>query len=217
MKQLILIIGLILSISNASSQTDICDIQLNYVTYTNQFPGIEVTLSVENVGTLPVYTAQIFWANNAIPGFNIVSLPSSEWGGYLNPGEGRDIILPNCFDLPYGEHETVFEIISLDNNNTTAGWAYCGTGDVNLSNNSDVINIVSLSETPCINEDGNAYCDECGIESSIPIYFAETILKTEYFTITGQNVPFEELQQNVLYIIKETTPTGFNIYKTIPK
>lgn len=217
MKKLILFIGLLLNISNVSSQTDTCDIQLNYVTYTNQFPGIEVTLFVENVGTLPVYTAQIFWANNTIPGFNIINLPSSGWGGYLNPGEGRDIILPNCFDLPYGEHETVFEIISLDNNNTTAEWAYCGTGDINLLNNSDVINIVSLSEVSCINEDGNAYCDECGIESSTSIYVAEPILKTEYYTITGQYIPFEELQLNVLYIIKETTPTGFNIYKTIPK
>ena len=60
------------------------------------------------------------------------------------------------------------------------------------------------------------FCEECGVLSSVEeTDNTKLILKTEYYTTVGQNVPFEKLQPNVLYIIKETTQTGFKIYKTI--
>jgi hypothetical protein len=215
-KKLLLTLIVVLLGYNVNAQLGICDVKVNYLAYTNEYPGIEATMNVENVGSLPVFTAQIFWATDEVPGFNLIPLSSVEWGGYLQPGESRDILIPECFDLPYGEHEIVFEVIALDNGNTQADWAYCGQGDANQSNNTIVATILQISEVPCANSNGDAYCDECGVASSIEEHVGnEQIVGAKYFTLNGQQISPDRLQPNVLYIVRETTKSSTRVYKTV--
>jgi len=208
MKQLILIIGLILSISNASSQIDFLS-----TFYISHNPGLEAGFQVHNTSDSSINQVQI-----QLRRLQPTATPAH--GGIypfdppLEPGSSR-LIYPfgYCIDA-WNDVETEFEVRVTNVNGISSNISHI----FSYQENNDSRCLTGTYSNATYYGVSYLFCEECGLISSISEFTpTEIILKTEYFTITGQNVSFEELQQNVLYIIKETTPTGFNIYKTIPK
>lgn len=202
MKKLTLLIGLLLNTFIGFPQ-----IEFQATPFINHSPGVEIGFTLTNttdsvINTISIQTRRLLPTQTPSSGANYTFTPPFQPGDIVT-------IYPfnNCLDIT---PDMVFQSRIYTINGTSEEINH----EFSIPLNED---IRCFTET-YPNGVGHLFCDGCGVPSNIltPLLI-EPILKTEYYTITGQYIPFEELQLNVLYIIKETTPTGFNIYKTIPK
>ncbi len=206
MKKFILFIGLILNTLIGFSQ-----IEFQGVTHINHSPGMEIGFDVLNTSEDIIENLQI-QLRRITPHHPASSLVFQFLSPHLQPGASK-VIYPfnQCVDVGpdmiFEAKITRVNYISIPHINYIFTLPYDG----------DIRCISDIIINPSTNSESTAlFCEECGVLSSIEeTDNTELILKTEYYTTVGQNVPFEELQPNVLYIIKETTQTGFKIYKTI--
>lgn len=200
MKQLIFILGFLSSTLFATSQ-----IEFQGILYTDYSPGVKIEFEVINTSLNEIETIHIQLRRllpTTTPAFGSIY----HFDPPLQSGELRWIDpFDHCVDA-YINFATEFEakIYNIDGQTVqipqVLGQIFTEVDGCAL------VSDVGASQI---------FCEECGVLSSIEkLDNTELILKTEYYTLTGQNVSFEELQPNVLYIIKETTQTGFNIYKT---
>lgn len=201
MKKFILFIGLILNTLIGFSQ-----IEFQGILYTDYSPGVKIEFEVINTSLNEIETIHIQLRRilpTTTPAFGSIY----HFNPPLQSGELRWIDpFDYCVDA-YINFTTEFEakIYNIDGQTVQIpqilGQIFTEVDGCTL------ISDVGATQI---------FCEECGVLSSIEeTDNTELILKTEYYTTVGQNVPFEKLQPNVLYIIKETTQTGFKIYKTI--
>lgn len=201
MKKFILFIGLILNTLIGFSQ-----IEFQGILYTDYSPGVKIEFEVINTSLDEIETIHIQLRRllpTTTPAFGSIY----HFNPPLQSGELRWI---DPFDYCVDAHI----------NFTTEFEAKIYNIDGQIVQIPQVLGQIFTEVDGCatVSDVGafQIFCEECGVLSSIEeTDNTELIFKTEYYTTVGQNVPFEELQPNVLYIIKETTQTGFKIYKTI--
>jgi hypothetical protein len=197
MKHLIFTILLVSAINFLKSQAP-CDLHLQNVEFNSQTTNPQPILTIKNVGTEPITTAQIQWGlledTQSIWPFS-----SSAWGGVLQPDEVTTLTMPEI-SVPQGSWTYVFRIIALNNFNPNFG--PCVGIDDHPNDNMLFVEI-HMDEDGCIDDDGNGFCDEVvsvGEITSTPV----RIISVEYFDLTGRILNFEDLEQNRIYIRKTT-------------
>jgi len=197
MKHLIFTILLVSATNFLKSQAP-CDLHLQNVEFNSQTTNPQPILTIKNVGTEPITTAQIQWGlledTQSIWPFS-----SSAWGGVLQPDEVTTLTMPEI-SIPQGSWTYVFRIIALNNFNPNFG--PCVGIDDHPNDNMLFVEI-HMDEDGCIDDDGNGFCDEVvsvGEITSTPV----RIISVEYFDLTGRILNFEDLEQKRIYIRKTT-------------
>lgn len=195
MKHLFLLI-LLASSSNLVRSQAPCDLHLQNVEFNSETTNPQPILTIANVGTEPIVTAQIQWGlledtQSTYP------FSSSSWGGILEPDEVTTLTMPEIY-IPQGSWTYVFRIIALNNFNPMFGDC---VGIDDLPNNNFLFVEIHTDENGCIDDDNDGFCDQVvSVGEITPI---ENKIKTiEYFDLTGRIINFEDLENYRIYIKK---------------
>jgi hypothetical protein len=201
MKHLIFTILLVSATNFLKSQAP-CDLHLQNVEFNSQTTNPQPILTIKNVGTEPITTAQIQWGlledTQSIWPFS-----SSAWGGVLQPDEVTTLTMPEI-SVPQGSWTYVFRIIALNNFNPNFG--PCVGIDDHPNDNMLFVEI-HMGEDGCIDNNGDGFCDEI-VSSVETISSVIHVSSVEYFDLLGIKVNFETLQNNRIYIKKITFEDG---------
>lgn len=197
MKHLIFTILLVSATNFLKSQAP-CDLHLQNVEFNSQTTNPQPILTIKNVGTEPITTAQIQWGlledTQSIWPFS-----SSAWGGVLQPNEVTTLTMPEI-SVPQGSWTYVFRVFALNNFNPNFG--PCVGIDDHPNDNMLFVEI-HMDEDGCIDGDGNGFCDEIVTVGEITPTQVK-IISVEYFDLTGRILNFEDLEQNRIYIRRTT-------------
>lgn len=197
MKHLIFLI-LFVSATNILKSQAPCDLHLQDVEFNSQTTNPQPILTIQNVGTEPITTAQIQWGLLE-DSQSIWPFSSSAWGGVLQPEEVTTLTMPEI-SIPQGSWTYVFRIIALNNFNPAFG-PCVGIDDHPLDNMLFVE--IHMDENGCVDDDQDGFCDQVvSIEEVEPIEMK--IISVEYFDLLGISIKFEDLEQNRIYIRRTT-------------
>ena len=195
MKHLFLLI-LLASASNLMRSQAPCDLHLQNVEFNSETTNPQPILTIANVGTEPIVTAQIQWGLLEDTQ-SIYPFSSSAWGGILEPNEVTTLTMPEI-SVPQGSWTYVFRVIALNNFNPMFGDC---EGIDDLPNNNFLFVEIHTDENGCIDDDNDGFCDQVvSVGEITPI---ENKIKTiEYFDLTGRIINFEDLEKYRIYIKK---------------
>jgi len=195
MKHLFLLI-LLASASNLMRSQAPCDLHLQNVEFNSETTNPQPILTIANVGTEPIVTAQIQWGLLEDTQ-SIYPFSSSAWGGILEPNEVTTLTMPEI-SVPQGSWTYVFRVIALNNFNPMFGDC---VGIDDLPNNNFLFVEIHTDENGCIDDDNDGFCDQVvSVGEITPI---ENKIKTiEYFDLTGRIINFEDLENYRIYIKK---------------
>lgn len=195
MKHLFLLI-LLASASNLMRSQAPCDLHLQNVEFNSETTNPQPILTIANVGTEPIVTAQIQWGLLEDTQ-SIYPFSSSAWGGILEPNEVTTLTMPEI-SVPQGSWTYVFRVIALNNFNPMFGDC---EGIDDLPNNNFLFVEIHTDENGCIDDDNDGFCDQVvSVGEITPI---ENKIKTiEYFDLTGRIINFEDLENYRIYIKK---------------
>jgi hypothetical protein len=201
MKHLIFTILLVSATNFLKSQAP-CDLHLQNVEFNSQTTNPQPILTIKNVGTEPITTAQIQWGlledTQSIWPFS-----SSAWGGVLQPDEVTTLTMPEI-SVPQGSWTYVFRVFALNNFNPNFGPC---VGIDDYPNDNMLFVEIHMDEDGCIDNNGDGFCDEIvsSVETISPVIQVSSV---EYFDLLGIKVNFETLQNNRIYIKKVTFEDG---------
>lgn len=195
MKHLFLLIILVSAPNLMRSQSP-CDLHLQNVEFNSETTNPQPILTIANVGTESITTAQIQWGLLEDTQ-SIYPFSSSAWGGVLESGEVTTLTMPEI-SVPQGSWTYVFRVIALNNFNPVFG-PCVGVDD--LPNNNFLFVEIHMEQDGCVDEDGDGFCDQ--VVSVNEVSPTENQIKSvEYFDLTGRKINFVDLENHRIYIKK---------------
>lgn len=195
MKHLFLLI-LLVSAPNLMKSQAPCDLHLQNVEFNSETTNPQPILTIANVGTEPITTAQIQWGLLEDTQ-NIYPFSSSAWGGILEPNEVTTLTMPEIA-VPQGSWTYVFRVIALNNFNPMFG-PCVGVDD--FPNNNFLFVEIHMDEDGCVDDDNDGFCDQ--VVSVGEIIPTENKIKSiEYLDLTGRIINSENLENHRIYIKK---------------
>lgn len=195
MKHLFLLL-LLASASNLMRSQAPCDLHLQNVEFNSETTNPQPILTIANVGTEPIVTAQIQWGLLEDTQ-SIYPFSSSAWGGILEPNEVTTLTMPEIA-VPQGSWTYVFRVIALNNFNPAFGDC---VGIDDLPNNNFLFIEIHMDQNGCVDDDNDSFCDQ--VVSVGEIIPTENKIKTiQYFDLTGRIINFEDLENYRIYIKK---------------
>jgi len=173
-----------------------CDLHLQNVEFNSETTNPQPILTIANVGTEPITTAQIQWGLLEDTQ-NIYPFSSSAWGGILEPNEVTTLTMPEIA-VPQGSWTYVFRVIALNNFNPMFG-PCVGVDD--FPNNNFLFVEIHMDEDGCVDDDNDGFCDQ--VVSVGEIIPTENKIKSiEYLDLTGRIINSENLENHRIYIKK---------------
>ena len=195
MKHLFLLI-LLASASNLMRSQAPCDLHLQNVEFNSETTNPQPILTIANVGTEPIVTAQIQWGLLEDTQ-SIYPFSSSAWGGILEPNEVTTLTMPEIY-IPQGSWTYVFRIIALNNFNPMFGDC---VGIDDLPNNNFLFVEIHMDEDGCFDLDNDGFCDQVvSVNEVLPN--ENQIKSVQYFDLTGRKINFQDLENDRIYIKK---------------